>query len=58
MATPIAWEELATDVRFDYFNVRTVPARLKRLKNDPWAEFFTVKQHVTAPMLEIAGYKK
>jgi bifunctional non-homologous end joining protein LigD len=58
VATPIAWEELAKDVRFDHFNVRTVPARLKRQKHDPWAEFFTVKQRVTASMLKKVGYEK
>ena len=58
VATPIAWEELAKDVRFDHFNVRTVPARLKRMKNDPWADFFTVKQRVTAAMLKSVGFAK
>lgn len=58
VATPIAWEELAKDVRFDHFNVRTVPARLKRMKHDPWAEFFTVKQRVTASMLKKVGFQK
>ena len=28
VATPIAWEELRDDVRFDHFNVRNVPERL------------------------------
>ena len=32
------------------FNVRNVPARLKNLKKDPWAEFFKVRQTVTNPM--------
>jgi bifunctional non-homologous end joining protein LigD len=58
VAMPIAWEELAKDVRFDHFNVRTVPARLKRRKHDPWAEFFTVKQRVTASMLKKVGFEK
>ena len=31
---------------------------LKRLKNDPWAEFFSVKQRVTASMLQSVGTKK
>lgn len=55
VATPIHWEELAKDVRFDHFNVRTVPSRLQRLKHDPWAGFFTVKQRVTASMLKSVG---
>ena len=55
VATPIAWEELARDVRFDHFNLRNVPARLQKMKNDPWAEFFTVKQRITAAMMKGAG---
>jgi len=57
VATPIAWEELAKDVRFDHFNVRNVPARLQR-KRDPWDGFFQVRQTVTAKMLKSVGYTK
>src|SRR5262249_44605519 len=31
VSTPIAWEELRKDVRFDCFNVRNVPKRLAKL---------------------------
>src|SRR4029077_1208636 len=50
VATPIAWEELAQDVRFAYFNVGNVPARLGRLKRDPWAAFFEIRQSIAKPM--------
>jgi bifunctional non-homologous end joining protein LigD len=56
VATPIAWEELAQDVRFSYFNVGNVPARLGRLKRDPWAAFFDVRQSVTKPTMKRVGY--
>jgi bifunctional non-homologous end joining protein LigD len=56
VATPIGWEELAQDVRFSYFNVANVPARLGRLKRDPWAAFATVRQSVTKPMMKRVGY--
>jgi bifunctional non-homologous end joining protein LigD len=52
VSTPIAWEELRDDVRFDHFNVRNIPARLSKLKSDPWREFFTVEQTITAAMLK------
>jgi bifunctional non-homologous end joining protein LigD len=55
VATPIAWDELDRDVRFDYFNLRSVPKRLARLKADPWAQFFTMEQSVTAAMLKRLG---
>jgi len=47
VATPIEWEELAKDVRFDYFNLRNVPARVASGK-DPWRDFFSVRQGINA----------
>jgi bifunctional non-homologous end joining protein LigD len=55
VSMPIAWSELSKDVRFDYFNVRTAPRRLKGLKRDPWEEFFAVKQSITAKLLTKVG---
>jgi bifunctional non-homologous end joining protein LigD len=52
VATPIAWEELTRDMRFDYFNLRNIPHRLERLKANPWGAFFDLKQSVTAAMLK------
>ena len=43
VATPLTWDELAR-VRPEKLTVKTVPARLKRLKGDPWEELFEVKQ--------------
>ena len=57
VATPLAWEELKKDLRFDHFNVKNLPARLKRAKRDPWAEFFSVRQTVTRSMMDQVGYK-
>ena len=56
VAVPIDWNELDDDPRFDHFNLRNVPARLKALKHDPWAEFFKVKQAVTAGMMQKVDY--
>jgi bifunctional non-homologous end joining protein LigD len=50
VATPIEWAELDRDVRFDHFNVRTVPARLERMRRDPWEAFFETRQAVSATM--------
>jgi bifunctional non-homologous end joining protein LigD len=38
VSTPIAWDELSKDVRFDRFNVQNVPKRMAKMKNDPWQE--------------------
>jgi len=47
VSTPIAWSELDSDVRFDHFNVRTVPQRLAAMRDDPWAAFGKTRQTVT-----------
>lgn len=44
VSVPLAWREL-TDKREDtYYTIDTVLLRLKKLKKDPWADFFTTKQ--------------
>jgi len=55
VAMPIAWEELATDVRFDHFNLANVNERLASTAKDPWREFFSVRQAVTRAMLKKIG---
>ena len=47
VSTPIRWEELKDDVRGAAFDIRTVPVRLRRLKSDPWAEYWTTRQRIT-----------
>jgi bifunctional non-homologous end joining protein LigD len=56
VATPIAWDELTEDVRFDHFNLRTVPQRLSKLKSDPWADFLDLRQSVSKSMFKRVGY--
>jgi bifunctional non-homologous end joining protein LigD len=56
VSTPIDWTEVARDVRFDYFNVKNVPARLKRLKREPWGEFIKTRQSIPKTMMETVGY--
>lgn len=55
VAAPIRWEELGAGVRSDSFNVRNMPARLKRLKQDPWQDIGAVKQSITVPMRRSVG---
>lgn len=57
VSTPIAWSELARrDLRFDHFNVKTVPRRLARAKGDPWKDFFAVRQAITPSIMEQVGF--
>jgi len=50
VSVPLSWEELSAEVRSDTFTVSTVPARLKRLQQDPWVEYGRVKQRLTDRM--------
>jgi bifunctional non-homologous end joining protein LigD len=47
VAMPIDWKELRRDVRYDYFNLGTVPQRLKRRREDPWHPFAATRQTIT-----------
>ena len=46
VATPIAWDELAVDLRFDHFNIGNVRQRTHE-SADPWAGYPAVRQSVT-----------
>jgi len=58
VSTPIAWDELDRDTRFDAFTIRNVPARLRGRRKDPWAGFFTVEQSITPQMMRSVGMKR
>jgi bifunctional non-homologous end joining protein LigD len=44
VATPLAWEEVKAGLKPAAFTVMTVPARLKRMKKDPWLGFAALAQ--------------
>jgi bifunctional non-homologous end joining protein LigD len=52
VSTPIAWEELASSLHSDHFTIENIPARLARLKIDPWMDMAKTKQSITAAMLK------
>ena len=55
VSVPLAWEELSVDIRSDHFTVQTVPARLAKLKSDPWRDYFRLKQKLTPRMKKALG---
>ncbi len=57
VSVPLFWEELETDVRGNTYTVRTLPERLDGLKSDPWADFFKVRQSITAAMKKKVGMR-
>ena len=57
VSTPITWEELhESDLRYDCFHIRNIPARLDRLKSDPWADYDKARQAITKSMMKKIGY--
>ena len=50
VSMPLAWAALSPRVTPDAFTVKTVPARLARLRRDPWADYWTCRQRLTKAM--------
>ncbi|WP_199739187.1 DNA ligase D [Legionella qingyii] len=44
VAVPIHWDELSKDKRDSEFTIKTVPQRLEKLKEDPWEDYWNIKQ--------------
>ena len=55
VSVPLAWDELTEDIDPRAFTVETVPARVARLKADPWAATLAASQRLTAKVLRAAG---
>jgi bifunctional non-homologous end joining protein LigD len=59
VATPIAWDELTSDLDPRAFDVRSVPQRLRALqRDDPWAELFELRQRLPAAGASSARRRK
>jgi bifunctional non-homologous end joining protein LigD len=44
IATPLAWKELTKKIKPNGFTLQNFPQRLKKLNDDPWKDFFKIKQ--------------
>jgi bifunctional non-homologous end joining protein LigD len=42
----LAWDELSENLRSDHFTLSNIRHRLEFLKDDPWADFFKVRQRI------------
>ena len=58
VSTPLAWDELTDDedVRPRY-TVQSLPKRLARLRQDPWADYASARQRISAAMWRALGRK-
>lgn len=50
VSTPITWDELSPELTPNKYNVFNLRQRLSCLKEDPWKDFFTTRQSITAGM--------
>ena len=50
VSTPVSWDELGDEDLRPLHTIQTVPARLKKLRKDPWADYWTIRQSITAEM--------
>jgi bifunctional non-homologous end joining protein LigD len=57
VSVPIEWEELSQDVRSGHFTVINVPDLLAQRRSDPWREYFSIRQKLTAAMKKALGVK-
>lgn len=55
VATPLRWDELKRLDSGAPYDVKTLPARLNRLKTDHWEDFFTTRQSITAKAKKALG---
>jgi bifunctional non-homologous end joining protein LigD len=46
VSVPVAWNEVSPRLEPAQFTMQTVPARLARLRGDPWKEYWRAKQRI------------
>jgi bifunctional non-homologous end joining protein LigD len=55
VSVPVRWDELGPSLRPDGHTIDSLPRRLSRLKQNPWAEYSEVRQSLTAKMKKEVG---
>ncbi|WP_058533952.1 DNA ligase D [Legionella saoudiensis] len=51
VSTPLAWDELSTNIKENSYTIKTLPKRLEQLTEDPWKDFWLVKQSLRLDQL-------
>jgi bifunctional non-homologous end joining protein LigD len=58
VSVPLTWDELSPAIKPNHFTVANLPARLERMRKDPWAALSMTKQTLpTSPAKRSAGRK-
>jgi bifunctional non-homologous end joining protein LigD len=55
VACPLRWDELKGLKEAAPYTAKTLPARLKAMKRDPWEAFFSTRQSITAKARKALG---
>ncbi len=55
ISTPVAWDELTAELKSDSYNICNIRRRLAGLEEDPWADYFSVRQEINEEMKKKAG---
>jgi bifunctional non-homologous end joining protein LigD len=55
VSVPVRWDELGPSLRPDGHTIESLPRRLSRLKQNPWAKYSEVRQSLTAKMKKEVG---
>ena len=54
VSAPVHWNELATDVRGEYFTIRNVPQRLARRRTDPWEGYEKARRPIPDKLIKLS----
>ena len=49
VATPLSWEELTAQIHSNSYTIKNIGQRLKKLKKDPWEDFYKTHQSLKLP---------
>jgi bifunctional non-homologous end joining protein LigD len=52
VSVPLTWSELKPALDPLSFNIDVVKQRLKRLRRDPWSDYWTTRQTLSRPMIK------
>jgi bifunctional non-homologous end joining protein LigD len=55
VSVPVAWKELPQLVAADQWNIANVHERLKKLRTDPWKDYWKAKQTLEGAARRLAG---
>jgi bifunctional non-homologous end joining protein LigD len=55
VSAPVAWDELSEKLRPDSYHIGNIRARLANLAEDPWKDYFSVRQTISSAMRKMVG---